>query len=216
MSAGPQRDAQPRVLPLVSPMLVTIGPLPGPDTEGEYAYETLFNGARVVVHLPGDGTVLLLQAGCIDVTAAYPELRHLPELLPRGVATLLDGEIVTLDEQGRPSVEGLQERMSLHHPGAVARAARDIPAQLVLYDILHLGEPTLALPYTHRRALLDDLALTGPGVTVPSAWPAMAAEALRYTRQEGWDGIVAKRLTSPYLPGRRSRDWIKVKNRAML
>ncbi|MFF3399618.1 hypothetical protein ACFYW6_13975 [Streptomyces sp. NPDC002659] len=196
-------------LPALSPMLAVIGPLPGPETEAEYAYETLWNGARVIVHLPGDGSVRLLSGQ--DVTAQYPELQALAALLP-GPEAVLDGEIVTLDGQGRASVARLQQRMSLHHPTAVAHAREDLPVQLMLYDILYLGEPTLQLPYTARRDLLDDLALAAPGITVPPAWPAMAAEALAHTLTEGYDGVVAKRLTSPYLPGRRSRDWIKIKH----
>lgn len=82
----------------------------------------------------------------------------------------------------------------------------------MLYDILYLGEPTVQLPYTSRRDLLDDLALAGPGISVPAAWPAPAEQALEQTRLEGYDGVVAKRLTSPYLPGRRTRDWIKIKH----
>ena len=63
-----------------------------------------------------------------------------------------------------------------------------------------------------RLLQLDDLAVTGPRVSVPGCWPAMAAEALQDACEEGYDGIIAKRLSSPYLPGRRSRDWIKIKN----
>ncbi|MFF4551321.1 hypothetical protein [Streptomyces sp. NPDC001435] len=78
--------------------------------------------------------------------------------------------------------------------------------------ILYLGEPVVQLPCTARRDLLDDLALTGPGITVPTAWPALAAQAMEQSAGEGFDGVVAKRLTSPYLPGRRTRDWIKIKH----
>lgn len=199
------------VLPVLSPMLAVIGPPPATEAEAEYAYETLWNGARVIAHLPGDGSVQLLATTGLDVTAQYPELQALAALLP-GPEAVLDGEIVTRDSEGRPSVQRLQQRMSLHHPDAVTHGARDLPVRLMLFDILYLGEPTVQLPYTARRDLLDDLALTGPGIAVPAAWPAMAAEALEQSAIEGYDGVVAKRLTSPYLPGRRSRDWIKIKH----
>ncbi|MFE4959789.1 hypothetical protein ACFRCW_38840 [Streptomyces sp. NPDC056653] len=199
-------------LPPLSPMLAMAGPPPGPKREAEYAFETLWNGARVIAHLPGDGTVRLLSATGLDVTAQYPELQALGALLP-GLEAVLDGEILTLDGEGRPSVQRLQQRMSLHHPNAVTHAQEDLPVQLMLYDILHLGEPVVQLPYTARRDLLDDLALAGPHIAVPAAWPAMAAQALEESVHEGYDGVIAKRLTSPYLPGRRSRDWIKIKHR---
>ncbi|MFE5946911.1 hypothetical protein [Streptomyces sp. NPDC056480] len=196
---------------LLSPMLGVIGELPGADTEAEFAYEALWNGARVLAHLPGDGSMRLLSAAGMDVTAQYPEFQVLPGMLPVP-ESVLDGEIIVLDEEGRPSVEGLQQRMSLHHPEAVAHALEDLPVQLMVFDILYLGQPVVQLPYTSRRDLLDDLALAGPGVAVPAAWPAPAAQAFEQTRAEGYDGVVAKRLSSPYLPGRRTRDWIKIKH----
>jgi ATP-dependent DNA ligase len=210
MSAHPSPDAH-GVLPLLSPMLAVIGPPPGPETEAEYAYETLWNGARVIAHLPGDGSLRLLSQTGMDVTGQYPELQTPAGLLPVPEA-VLDGEIVTLDGDGHPSVERLQQRMSLHHPDAVTHAAKDLPVQLMLFDILYLGEPTVQLPYTARRDLLDDLGLAGVGIATPAAWPAIASQALEQSLQEGFDGVVAKRLTSPYLPGRRTRDWIKIKH----
>jgi bifunctional non-homologous end joining protein LigD len=202
----------------LTPMWPVIGSLPGVDREAEFAFEPLWNGARVLVHLPGDGTLLLRGGTCgIDVTGLYPELEHLPELLPDGLEAVLDGEIVAPDpDTGRPtSVARIQERMSLRHPGAIAHALGELPVQLVLYDVLYLGnEPTLRQPYTARRALLDDLDITGPHVLMPAYWPAMAREAFHYNLQEGFDGVVAKRLTSVYKPGRRSTEWIRVKHLA--
>lgn len=208
----PAGSVEQAALPSWSPMLAVAGPLPGPEDEAQYGFEPLFNGARVLVHLPGDGRVRLISGIGQDVTSVYPELRQLPDVLPPGMVAVLDGEIITLGKHGGPSMERLQRRMSLRHPAAVDQAAGDMPARLMVYDILHLGEPVLHSPYTARRALLDDLGMSGPFVAVPPYWPAMAAEALQHIRQEGYDGIVAKRLTSPYLPGRRSRDWIKIKN----
>jgi ATP-dependent DNA ligase len=192
-------------------MLAVIGPPPGPEAEAEYAFETLWNGARVIVHLPGSGSMRLLSQTGLDITAQYPEFQELAGLLPAPEA-VLDGEIVALDDEGRPSVERLQQRMSLRHPDAVVRARADLPVQLMLFDILYLGEPTVQLPYTARRDLLDDLVLACPGVAVPAAWPSVVEQAMAQSLSEGFEGVVAKRLTSPYLPGRRTRDWIKIKH----
>lgn len=198
-------------LPVWSPMLASFGSLPGPAEEAEYAYETLWNGVRVLVFLPGNGTMQLVSAAGRDVTSDYPELSPPAGLLPQ-IQAVLDGEIIATDLAGRPSVERLQERMNLHHPRAVIRAAHEHPAQLMIYDVLCLWQPVLHQPYTARRALLDDLALNSDHLLVPAAWPSMATEAFQQALQEGYDGITAKRLTSPYLPGRRSRDWINIKN----
>ncbi|MFI8294088.1 hypothetical protein ACIGBL_33665 [Streptomyces sp. NPDC085614] len=193
-------------------MYASIGPLPGPVEEAEYAYETLWDGARVLIRLPGDGTMQLVNASGLDITVDYPDLTRPPGLLPQ-IQAIFDGEIITPDSAGRPSIERQQQRMSLHHPGeagAVAHAAREYPARLVIYDVLYLWQPVLHQPYTARRALLDDLQFNRDQLLVPAAWPSMAAEALHQALQEGYDGITAKRLTSPYLPGRRSRDWINI------
>ncbi|MFI8294266.1 hypothetical protein ACIGBL_34790 [Streptomyces sp. NPDC085614] len=154
----------------------------------------------------------LLNATGLDVTADYPDLTPPTGLLPQ-IQAVLDGEIITPDPTGRPSIERLQQRMSLHHPRAVAHAAHQYPARLVIYDVLHLWQPVLHQSYTARRALLDDLPLNADRLLVPAAWPSMATEeALHHALQECFDGITAKRLTSPYLPGWRSRDWINLKN----
>lgn len=192
-------------------MLAVTGPPPGPEAEAEYAFETLWNGARVIAHLPGNGSLRLLSKIGTDVTAQYPELQVLTGLLPAPEA-VLDGEMVALDGDGRPSVERLQQRVSLHDPDVIGRARIDSPVQLMLFDILHLGEPTVELPYTARRDLLDDLCLACPGVAVPAAWPSVIEQAMAQSLSAGFEGVVAKRLTSPYLPGRRTRDWIKVKH----
>ncbi|MGW2940157.1 hypothetical protein ACWDA7_53045 [Streptomyces sp. NPDC001156] len=78
----PPGPAPPHELPPLSPMLMVIGSLPPPQTQGEYAYETLWNGARTIVHLPADGTVHLVSATGLDMTAQYPELQALAGLLP--------------------------------------------------------------------------------------------------------------------------------------
>ncbi|MFJ2061260.1 hypothetical protein ACIOMM_35845 [Streptomyces sp. NPDC087908] len=200
-----------RELPVWSPMHASIGPLPRPAAEAEYAYETWWNGARVLIYLPGDGSMRLVNAVGLDITADYPDLTSPTGLFPP-LQAVLDGEIITPDPAGRPSVERLQQRMSLHHPRAVAKAASEFPARLVICDVLYVWQPVLHHPYTARRALLDDLPLSSDRVTVPAAWPAMAREAFRQARVEGFDGITAKRLTSTYLPGRRTRDWITIKN----
>ncbi|MGW2770512.1 hypothetical protein [Streptomyces sp. NPDC001275] len=89
-----------------------------------------------------------MSATGLDATGQYPELQALAGLLPAPEA-VLDGEIVVLDDQGRPSVERLQQRMSLHHPAAVGHARQDLPAWLVIYDVLY--RPSRPGPYPPGR-----------------------------------------------------------------
>ncbi|GED89221.1 ATP-dependent DNA ligase [Streptomyces sp. 6-11-2] len=200
-------------LPLIPPMLATPGPLPPAAQDARWAYETKQDGQRVVAYLPGDGGLLLRARSGEDITAAYPELRPLGRVLGATPA-ILDGEVLALDEQGRANFQLLQGRMGLAHaPGRAARRAARVPVHLVLFDVMHLGaHPLLALPYIRRRERLEDLGLTGPYWSTPSAVVGHGAEALAATREHGLEGLLCKRLNSVYEPGVRSRAWIKIRN----
>ena len=193
------------VLPgLVAPMLATLGPAPrGPG----WAYEYKWDGVRAVTYT-GPAGVHVLSRNDRDVTASYPELGELTGLLG-GRPAVLDGEIVALDPAGRPSFAQLQRRMHVAAPAASLVAA--VPVAYHVFDVLRLDdEPLLALPYTARRARLDELALTGDVVRTPPHFTGVdPAEVLATAGRRGLEGIVAKRLASPYRPGRRSPDWVK-------
>ncbi|MDQ0401980.1 ATP-dependent DNA ligase [Streptomyces sp. NPDC000349] len=200
-------------LPQIPPMLATPGVLPPAALDGRWAYETKQDGQRVVVYLPGDGSLLLRARSGHDITAAYPELAPLATALGATPA-VLDGEVLALDEQGRADFQLLQSRMGLAHaPARAARRAAKVPVHLVLFDALHLaGASLLRLPYTGRRERLTDLGLAGPAWSTPAALVGHGAQALRATREHGLEGLVCKRLDSVYEPGVRSRAWIKIRN----
>jgi bifunctional non-homologous end joining protein LigD len=95
----------------------------------------------------------------------------------------------------------------------VRRRMRDIPVTYVIFDLLYLnGHTTTALPYSERRRLLRELELQGPYWRTPAHHEGDGAALLDATKQLGVEGIVAKRLDSPYEPGRRSSCWLKIKN----
>jgi bifunctional non-homologous end joining protein LigD len=195
---------------LVRPMLATSGTL-GRLAGEEWALEWKWDGIRVLARADGGGIRLLSRRGN-DVTATYPELAGLPRVL-RGDA-LVDGEIVALDEHGRPSFERIQARMNLARPREIERVAASVPVRLLLFDVLEIaGSPIMELPYTRRRELLERLLRPRAGVPVEVPAPASGtpAEAFDESRRLGLEGIVAKRPDSPYRPGVRSEDWLKVK-----
>ncbi|MFF7975942.1 ATP-dependent DNA ligase [Streptomyces sp. NPDC007905] len=199
-------------LPLIPPMLATPGTLPPAAQDERWAYETKQDGQRVMVYLPGDGSVLLRARSGEDITAAYPELRPLGSALGT-TAAVLDGEVLALDEQGRANFQLLQSRMGLAHaPARAARRAAQVPVHLVLFDVPHLEGPLLALPYARRRARLEELGLAGSHWSTPAAVTGHGEQALQATREHGLEGLVCKRLDSVYEPGVRSRAWIKIRN----
>jgi bifunctional non-homologous end joining protein LigD len=186
-----------------SPMLATAGTLPGGPG---WSYEFKWDGVRVLSLFEGGPPQLYARSGAV-VTIAYPEVAGLS--LPAG--SLLDGEMVVLDNAGRPSFTALAERMHVRDPGRAAKLAATLPVTYMIFDVLRLaGEDLTHRPYRERRARLDELDLAGPHWMVPPVFPDGAATAAA-AQENRLEGVVAKRLNSPYLPGTRSPDWVKVK-----
>jgi bifunctional non-homologous end joining protein LigD len=125
---------------------------------------------------------------------------------------ILDGEIVALDDDGRPSFQRLQERMHVANADVARRKAATMPVSYLVFDVLHVGdEPLLARPWHERRAVLEELAVAGPRWATTPTFPGSGVELLETVRDRGMEGVVAKRVDSPYVPGARSRAWLKVK-----
>jgi bifunctional non-homologous end joining protein LigD len=188
----------------VAPMLAMAGDPPaGPG----WAVEFKWDGVRAVTAVAGDRVRANSRLGN-DVTEGYPELAGLGALLD-GQPALLDGELVALDTAGRPDFGLLQHRMHVRRPPAelVAR----IPVSYLVFDVLALdGRSLLAEPYDRRRDVLDGLALDATRVRVPpSTTDLPAAQLLEVARAHGLEGVVAKRRSSRYEPGRRSPAWVK-------
>ena len=195
---------------LVRPMLATSGTL-GLVSRGEWALEWKWDGIRVLARADGGGIRLLSRRGN-DVTATYPELSGLPRVL-RGDA-LVDGEIVALDDQGRPSFERIQQRMNLSRPREIERLLSSVPVRLLLFDVLEIaGSSVMSEPYERRRERLERLVRPRRGIPVelPAAASGTPQEAFDESRRLGLEGLVAKRPDSPYRPGVRSEDWVKLK-----
>ena len=97
---------------------------------------------------------------------------------------------------------------------AARRLAADVPVSYVAFDLLHLdGRPTLELAYRERRGLLEELGLDGPHWRTPRYHAGDGPAMVEASGAQGLEGVVAKRLDSPYEPGRRSGAWIKIKHR---
>ncbi|MGH9069804.1 MAG: non-homologous end-joining DNA ligase [Acidimicrobiales bacterium] len=186
----------------LAPMLATAATQLPTGAEA-WAFEVKWDGVRALAFVEG-GRVRLQNRNGVNITGRYAEVAG-DALGLRQRQLLLDGEVVAFDTQGRPSFN------------ALARHSGDV--RYVVFDLLHLdGTPLLETSYLERRALLAGLGLGGPETGGP-AWQVPAyhlgdgAELYEATRTEGLEGLVAKRLDSRYLPGKRSALWLKLKHR---
>ncbi len=193
----------------IDPMLAKTGPLPSDD--GRWAYEIKWDGVRAVGYAEG-GRLRLLSRNGNDITPRYPELRELGRALA-GHQAIVDGEVVAFGPEGRPSFQLLQRRMHLTSEHAVRRLAQSDPVHYVLFDLLWLdGHSLLDLRYDQRRSFLHELGLQGATWQTPAHHVGDGAAMLEATRAQGLEGVIAKRLDCPYMPGKRTSGWVKVKN----
>jgi bifunctional non-homologous end joining protein LigD len=177
-------------------MRASLGSLPNEDTG--WAYEVKWDGYRTLAFVEG-GRARWQSSNLIDVTAKYPELAHFAGSV-NAASAIIDGELVVLDEEGRPNFELMQQ-----HATQVAYYA---------FDVLAVdGHDTIAIPYEQRRELLVGLVESAANWMVPAHRVGDGVALLEATVERGLEGVMAKRLGSVYVPGKRTPNWRKVKNR---
>jgi bifunctional non-homologous end joining protein LigD len=203
----PDRQPMPeRIVPMMARSQADL-----PPDQARWSFEVKWDGVRAIAYAQ-PGRLRLESRNLNEITDAYPEVRGLIEDLGMREA-VLDGEIVTFDEQGRPSFELLQRRMHVTSPAAVRRLRASQPVVYAIFDLLFLdGRSLTELPYSERRARLEALELGGAAWRIPTAHVGEGAALLEATAAQGLEGIVAKRLDSAYEPGRRSGAWLKIKH----
>src|SRR4051812_33521340 len=193
----------------VGPMLATTGPLP--TRQSAYSFEVKWDGVRGIAYVE-KGRLHLESRNLKDITPRYPELDGLPGALG-GQDAVLDGEVVAFDEHGKPNFGRLQHRMHLASDLEVRRRMGEIPIAYLLFDVLWLnGRSLVDDPWEARREVLESLALGGSDGCwqVPATHRGEGDALLAASRDNGLEGVVAKKIDAPYEVGRRSRCWIKV------
>lgn len=204
----PERERDPFPENVV-PMLARLSTLPADDSG--WAVEVKWDGVRALAYCQ-PGRLKLQTRNLNDVTAQYPEIKGITRQLGSFDA-VLDGELVAFDEHGKPSFERLQQRIHNTDPNVVRRRMKSHPVVYMIFDVLYFnGYDFTGLPYERRRELLEQLELEGESWQTPGYSVGHAEELLAASREQGLEGMVLKRLDSPYVAGKRPGTWLKVKN----
>jgi bifunctional non-homologous end joining protein LigD len=186
--------------------------------EGGWTFEPKFDGIRVLAFVnPADGvSVRLVTRNGKDKALQFPEVVEGLRILGRRTRRplVIDGEVVAIERPGTAGrFQSLQARMHAKDVEHIARVARTHPAVLVAFDLLQDGTRVLLdEPWESRRARLARLVpATARGSVRISQTTQRGESMLQRARRAGWEGVIAKRTTSRYLPGARSREWVKLK-----
>ena len=179
----------------------------------DWIYERKLDGIRCLA-FKGDRDVRLRSRNDLSLNGRFPEIAAALEADP-ATNLILDGEVVAFDpDTGNPSFQLLQRRMGLSKPETIKERTGRLPVTYIAFDLLWLDDRSLlAEPYEQRRELLAELELDGAHWQSPRHHVGEGQALFDAIHARGLEGIVAKRLGSPYRPGRRSQEWLKVRNR---
>ena len=178
----------------LSPMLATLSE-DVPKGSG-WSYEVKWDGYRAIARVAGGEATLTSRRG-LDMTERFAVVARALERAVRTPDVVLDGEVCALDDEGRASFSVMQQGSG--------------PLVLYVFDVLEIdGQPVLELPLRERRERLEGLVDFGDAIRISPSFDD--GEALyEAAKEQGLEGIIAKTVESRYHPGRRTRDWLKVK-----
>ena len=194
---------------VIKPMLAQQAEEPF-DSDNHF-FEIKWDGIRCLALIEA-GQVRLQSRRFLEITAQFPELSCLAQL-PSG--TILDGELIIL-HGGKPSLHEIQKRALLQSRTRIQFLSQITPVTYMVFDLLVLrGSSIMPSPSNLRRKRLQDLIeqFPVPGVLVTEVFRRYGRQLFARVERAGLEGIMAKRIDSPYLPGKRSRYWLKIKPR---
>ncbi|MGA9511419.1 MAG: non-homologous end-joining DNA ligase [Candidatus Sulfotelmatobacter sp.] len=193
----------------IYPMLATsiAEPFDGVD----WLFEIKWDGYRAVAFIE-NGKVRLVSRNQNELTQRYPELRDLPKSV-KAKSAILDGEVVALDEQGRPSFTLMQQRTGFRPGGRRGASNADVPVLYYAFDLLYLdGYDWRKVSLEERKKKLFSILVTGDSLRYSDHYEREGKALFDLAKEKGLEGILAKKRECPYQE-RRSSDWLKVKIR---
>jgi DNA ligase-1 len=181
------------------------------EADGEMAFEYKLDGARIQIH-KSNNNVRIYSRRLTDATESLPEIAQLVRDEVKARQAILDGEVIAVGKEKSPLLfQHVMRRFRRVH--GIDEMTKQIPVELQLFDVIYLdGQSLIDLPYMERRKKLAEIAgrisLTSQIVTKDSG---EAEQFLKEALDKGHEGLVAKKLDSPYMPGIRGKRWFKIK-----
>jgi len=193
----------------VSPMLADVkNTLP---TAKNYSYEIKWDGIRTIICVDGDDIKIYSRSGR-DITSRFPELVADRDFI-KAEAGIFDGEIVCLDEKGRPMFSNVISRMHRAGEASIKKASTSLPVYCYLFDCLNLsGKDITSLPLHKRQSWLEVNLKKGSHYRMSESMKDGKA-LYDAAKQMDLEGIMAKKINGPYVVGNRSTNWLKIKFR---
>jgi ATP-dependent DNA ligase len=209
-SVTAKQPAHARVLPpFIQPMLAKPGK---PFDSDRYLFEVKWDGTRAITYVDAPGRLRIMNRRKHDIAWRYPEFQFLAQELRPG--TVLDGEIVVLDKFGKPDFSALQSREQVRPTARWKRQVRQRPATYMVFDQLYDEYRTLMSWRCEERRDMAARTVRDLGSRYAVMSEGVIGAGIEYFKRADWrglEGVVAKRIDSPYLPGKRTDAWVKIK-----
>lgn len=192
---------------IIRPMLATA--IAKPFDSPDWLFEIKWDGYRAVAFVENN-KVRLVSRNQNELTGQYPELRTMAEFV-KAEKAVLDGEVVALDDQGRPSFSLMQQRTGFRPGGHRVAGRAEIPIVYFAFDLIYLdGYDLRRVNLEDRKQVLAERIIPGDLVHYSDHYAEHGNALLEQARHRGLEGIVAKRRNSCY-EERRTREWLKIK-----
>ncbi len=199
---------------VVSPMLAHTAEKP--FDSGNHFFEIKWDGIRCLALIRPGGQLVLQSRNFREITPYFPELASLPQSC-QAPAAIFDGELVVLNSQSKSDFSLIQKRIRTTTAGRVANYAVRFPATYMVFDLLYLGTAELFhLPLAQRKKLLTTTLEESQRWVITQPIHGLGKAYAELVFAQGFEGIIAKDENSPYLPGKRSEFWLKIKNHKLL
>ncbi|TLX87961.1 MAG: DNA ligase D, partial [Thaumarchaeota archaeon] len=179
----------------------------------EWVFEVKWDGVRAIL-FKNYNSIQIQSRNGNDISRLYPEIVNAAKLSLRGRnSTIIDGEIVVLNEKGLPDFHTHQHRMHIQNPHEIMSLSVKNPSTYYVFDILYNENENMeGLGYLERRQLLSSVLKTNDTIRISEYIEEKGTEILSSSKELNLEGIVAKHKRSIYREGIRSRDWLKIKN----